>query len=231
MQAADPGGGVGAGRSLAAAARRLRPRLAKGGGGALPRLWLFGDPARLPDPRAAAARLPRGAAVVARGLAPEVLAGLARLARRRGLRLLLGGEDAATALGLGAGLHMPDRPPGSGLLPLLLARRGRRGGAGPLLSVAAHGRAGLVRARRLGADAAILSPAFPTRSHPGAPSLGPLRWAALARAVRGGPPVVALGGVDGRGAARLPRAVVAGFAAIGALAGARSGGGVASAPR
>uniref|UniRef100_UPI001081BD9B thiamine phosphate synthase n=1 Tax=Crenalkalicoccus roseus TaxID=1485588 RepID=UPI001081BD9B len=160
------------------------------------------------DPRAAAARLPPGAAVVARGLAPGVLAGLAALARRRRLRLLVAG-DGRLALRHGAGLHLPDRPGVPGLLPFLLARR-----RGLPLSAAAHGRAGLARGRRLAADAVILSPVFPTASHPGAPALGPWRWAALAR--RAGRPVVALGGIGPGNALRLPRHA-AGLAAITAL--------------
>jgi thiamine-phosphate pyrophosphorylase len=78
-----------------------------------------------------------------------------------------------------------------------------------------HGRAGLARARRLGADGGFVSPAFPTASHPGAPCLGPLRWAALARAL--GRPAMALGGVAPGSAGRLPRRHTAGLAAIGAL--------------
>ncbi|MDO9710862.1 thiamine phosphate synthase [Paracraurococcus lichenis] len=196
-------------RTLEGAARRLKPPPG------LPRLWLLGDPVRLPDPRTAAARLPRGAAVLARGLAPAVTAGLAALARRRRLVLLVAG-DGRGALRHGAGLHLPERRGSAGLLPFLLARRRRR----LLLTAAAHGRAGLARARRLGVDAVLLSPVFPTASHPGAPALGPFRWMALVR--RAGRPVVALGGLDGAGAARLPRRT-AGFAAIGALAGASPG--------
>ncbi|MCQ4163077.1 hypothetical protein NON00_24600, partial [Roseomonas sp. GC11] len=52
-------------RTVGAAARRLKRRRAANRGW-LPRLWLFSDPVRLPDPRAAAAALPRGAGVVAR---------------------------------------------------------------------------------------------------------------------------------------------------------------------
>lgn len=195
--------------ALRAAARRLRPARDRRGR-TLPRLWLFSDPVRLPDPLAAAARLPAGAAVVARGLAPAVLARLAVLARRRRLRLLVAGDARAALRIPGAGLHLADREPGARhRLAFLAARRGR------LLSAAAHGRAGLARGRRLRADLVILSPVFPTRSHPGAPVLGPLRWAALAR--RAGRPVVALGGIVAPAAGRLPR-LAAGLAAIGALA-------------
>ncbi len=206
-------------RTLEAQARRLKGaemRFLKGanvtGGARLPRLWLVSDPVRLPDPRRAAARLPPGSAVLARGLAPAVLRGLAALARRRRLVLLVAG-DGRLALALGAGLHVPDRASCAGLLAFLRARR-----PGALLSVAAHGRAGLARARRLRARVALVSPAFPTASHPGAPALGPLRWAALAARAPRGVAVVALGGVEAANAGRLPRCRLAGFAAIGALA-------------
>jgi thiamine-phosphate pyrophosphorylase len=169
------------------------------------------DPARLPDPRAAAARLPPGSAVLARGLAPEVLRGLARLARARRLALVVAG-DGRLALALGAGLHVPDRYACRGLLAFLVARR-----QGALLSVAAHGRAGLARARRVRAGVVLLSPAFPTASHPGAPALGPLRWAALAARAPGGVAVVALGGIRPDSAARLPRPRLAGLAAVAGL--------------
>jgi thiamine-phosphate pyrophosphorylase len=187
------------------------------GGRALPGLWLVSDPVRLPDPRAAAARLPRGAGVLARGLDRAVLDALARLCRQRGLLLLVGGDGRA-ALRLGAGLHVPDRAPACGLLPFLRARHG--GVRFAVLSVAVHGRAGAARGRRLRADLGLVSPAFPTASHPGAPALGPLRWAGLA--ARSGRPAVALGGVAAGNAARLPwagRGRAAGLAAIGAWAG------------
>jgi thiamine-phosphate pyrophosphorylase len=199
-------------RTLEAWSRRLKP--APG----VARLWLVSDLVRLPDPCAAAGALPRGAGVLARGATPEVLARLAVLARRRGLQLLVGG-DARAALRFRCGLHLPDRTPGPALLAWLAARRRRAPWA--VLSVAVHGRAAVARARRLRADLGFVSPAFATASHPGAPALGPLRWAGLAR--RLGRAAVALGGVAGPTAGRLPRAGAgraSGVAAIGALAGA-----------
>jgi thiamine-phosphate pyrophosphorylase len=177
----------------------------------LPRLWLVSDPVRLPDPRAVAARLPRGAGVLARGLAPAVLSGLARLCRARGLVLIIGGDGRA-ALAHRAGLHLPDRTPARWVLPFLAVRRA--GAPWAVLTAAVHGRAGLQRARQLGVEAGFVSPAFPTASHPGAPALGPLRWARLAAAL--GRPAVALGGLDGAQAGRLGRRP-AGLAAIGAF--------------
>ena len=56
-------------------------------------------------------------------------------------------------------------------------------------------------ANRLGADAVLLSPVFPTRSHPGARTLGPLRFRLLA--AHAAMPVIALGGMDQALAGRL----------------------------
>jgi thiamine-phosphate pyrophosphorylase len=159
------------------------------------------------------AALPRGAGVVARGLAPGLLRPVARLARQRGLRLLVAGDGRA-ALALGAGLHLPDRRESLGLLPFLLARR-----AGPghlILAMAAHGgQRGAARARRLKPDCLFLSPLFATQSHPGAPALGPLRWAILARGLPA--PCMALGGITATRLGAVPRRA-AGVAAIGGLA-------------
>ena len=142
-----------------------------------------------------------------------MLAGLARIARRRGLVLLLAGHPR-DALALHAGLHLPDRPTDSSLLPFLLARR--RGAGFARISVAAHGRLpAMRRMRRVGADLAFLSPVFPTLSHPGAAFLGPVRWALTARRHAGC--VAALGGLRTTNSGRIPR-FCAGLAAIGGLA-------------
>lgn len=179
----------------------------------LPRTWLVSDPVRLPDPCALAAALPRGAGVLARGLAAPVLRRLAQIARRRGLVLLVGGDGRA-ALAARAGLHVPDRAPTRHALPFLCARRA--GARWARLSLAVHGMRATARATRLRADCGFVSPAFPTASHPGAPGLGPLRWAALARGF--GRPAIALGGVAAGTAGRLPCSA-AGLAAIGAWQG------------
>lgn len=168
----------------------------------MPRLWLLSDPARLPDPDAATRRLPRGSAVLARGMAWPALRALAGLCRRRGLVLFVGG-DGRQALRLRAGLHVPERG-AMGLLPFLLGR-------GPL-SLAVHGRVGLARGRRLRADVALISPIFATASHPGGRALGPHGWAWLARHARR--PAIALGGVNGATARRVP-GLARGLAAIG----------------
>ena len=166
----------------------------------MPPLWLFSDPARMGDVMAAVRALPAGLCGVVfrhdgvRGRA-ALLQEVARLCRDRRLVLVVAG---AAPLPAGAKRHL----------------REGRGASG--LTSSAHGRAGLVRARRAGVRLAFLSPAFPTASHPGAPALGPVRWAACARGA--GVAVAALGGIDGRSVRRLPRSLVA-VGAIGALLG------------
>lgn len=71
-----------------------------------------------------------------------------------------------------------------------------------LLTLAtAHDLAEIGLANRARADAVLLSPAFPTRSHPDAPALGPLRFRLLAAHAK--MPVIALGGMKPATARRL----------------------------
>jgi thiamine-phosphate pyrophosphorylase len=180
----------------------------------LPPLWFMTDRARVADPVAAARRLPPGAGVILRDIGmpgrAALAAALAAACRRRRLVFLIA-ADERLAMAVGAdGVHLPER---------LAARAGRLKARhrGWLVTAAAHGAAALRRAAA--ADAAFLSPVFPTRSHPGAPHLGPVRFAALTRAAT--LPVYALGGLDARSAMRLRPARVAGVAAIGAVAAGR----------
>ncbi|HTR16648.1 MAG TPA: thiamine phosphate synthase [Acetobacteraceae bacterium] len=194
---------------LVAWARTVKAAQRASGRKAAPVLWLFTDAARMPDPCPAIRRLPRGlSGVVFRhdgvpGRA-ALLGAVAALCRARGLALVVAG-DARLAAAARAGVHL---------------RRGRRPPVRTLrrrlVTASAHGRAELLRAARAGADLVFLSPAFTTASHPGASALGPLRWRILARCAP--VPVLALGGVDGRRAALLPRRGCAGVGAISALA-------------
>ena len=86
-------------------------------------------------------------------------------------------------------------------------------GRAPGLRLAtAHSLAEIGAAARARAAAILLSPVFPTRSHPGAAVLGPLRFLMLAR--RSPLPIIALGGMTKARARRLP---VWGWAAIDGL--------------
>lgn len=183
----------------------------------LPALVLLTDRARLADPRPVLARLPRGSAVILReyhaGMGDRASArearALARTCRARGLKLIVAG-DLRLALAIGAdGLHLPEwmvRRAGLG------ARPGRRR-PGLLLTAACHSLPALRAAVRLGADAALLAPVLATASHPGAVTLGPLRFARLVRCCPIA--VYALGGMDGAGARRIAGSGAAGIAGIG----------------
>jgi thiamine-phosphate pyrophosphorylase len=140
---------------------------------------------------AAMARLPRGSGLIYRHyhLPPAQrrarFARLLRAARRYGHQVYLSGDArSAREWGADGAYGPPDR----------LAR----GPALPRL-VTVHSLSDLRRAGR--ASALVVSPVFPTRSHPSARPLGTFRFAAIARRAR--VPVIALGGMTSRRASAL----------------------------
>ena len=194
-------------RTLAELARRLKPSRPHAH---LPPLILMTDIVRLPDPLPAIRRLPPGSAVIVRHPDPlarrTLAAGLLEVCRAAGVRLLIA-ADPRLAEALGAdGVHLPEA----------LVRAGRRRRRpGWLVTAAAHSPRALRRAADAGADAALLSPVFATRSHPGAPAIGAVRFTAWARAAP--LPVYALGGVTPETAGRLADSGACGFAGIAGL--------------
>jgi thiamine-phosphate pyrophosphorylase len=152
----------------------------------LPALWLISDARNDAGLARVLARLPRGSGWIYRHYhlaGPERYARfrtLRRIARAKGHMTILA-DSALTAREWGAdGIYGAPRsltPRRSGLIHLATA----------------HDLAELGLAARLGADAALLSPVFATRSHPGGKVLGPVRLRLLARQAR--LPVIALGGV------------------------------------
>lgn len=168
----------------------------------IPRLWLISDARNDSGLETALRRMPRGSGLVFRHYhlpEPERRARfrqLRRLARLRGHAVVLAATmRAARAWGA-------DGAYGS-------ASSIAKGPAG-LRLVTTHSLRELRRAAR--ADAALLSPVFATRSHPGAGALGPLRFLLMAQKSR--IPVLALGGMTLRRAARMP---LYGWAAIDGL--------------
>ena len=193
--------------SLASAVRN--PRLLTGGDPGLPRLIMITDQNRQGDMTGAVCRLPGGSAVILRdydaGNRVPLAQHLRRMTAARGLMLLIAGdENLAEEVGAD-GLHLPER-----LLPGAAAIRRRH--PGWLITAASHSAGALRRAQTARLDAALLSPVFPTRSHPNAPVLGAYRHRALQNAA---PrlPVYALGGVNITTVRRLPPGVQ-GWAAI-----------------
>lgn len=197
--------------NLAGWSRKLKPRSHRSRRPVLPPLLLLTDEVRLPDPAAAIARLPRGAGVIFRhyGAADRraLACRLAALCKRRGLFFLVAG-DAVLARQAGAdGLHLPERA---------LYRRPPPRNPCWIVTAAAHSLPAIRRARAMEVDAVLVSPIFPTASHPGAAVLGPRRLAGWTRMA--GIPVYALGGVNAGTIRRLKGIGLAGIAAIGGLA-------------
>ncbi len=120
---------------------------------------------------------------------------LRKATRKMNVRLLIAG-DAGLAQEVAAdGLHLPS----------WMARRGDVWGhqrkPGWLITAAAHNEIELRTAAKIGVDAALLSPVFPTASHAGAPCLGAVRFARLSTGA--GIPVYALGGLSDKSLKRL----------------------------
>lgn len=172
----------------------------------LPRQWLFTDerlggesPA---DPLwRAIGRLPVGAGIIFRhyGWAAHrrraLFARVLAIARKR--RLLVVADGSLPADGLHLRAQHRHR----------MAGRAR----GPVTASAHSGRE-LRRAFMQGADIVFLSPVFATATHPGAPTLGPVRFALVARAAPG--PVLALGGMTAARAQAMAALGAAGFGGI-----------------
>ena len=175
----------------------------------LPPLLLFTDPARTPDPVAAAAALPPGSAVVYRAFgaadALSVAQALRSATARQGVRLLIGADAALAAAARADGVHLPER---------LAHRAGwiRRSRPDWIVTAAAHALPAARRALAAGADAVVVSAVFPSRSPSAGPPLGPVRFARLVRDIGG--PVYALGGVNTKNARRLLASGAVGVAAV-----------------
>jgi thiamine-phosphate pyrophosphorylase len=161
----------------------------------LPRLWLMTDERLGEELWDALERLPRRSGVVFRHY------GLAEGERRALFARILGVARRRALLAVAAG------PP----LPGAHGTHNRRGPG--IRTASAHDLRELRAAERSGADLVFLSPVFPTRSHPGAATLGVAGFERLARRAR--VPVVALGGMDAKRAALLRSAY--GWAAIDAF--------------
>lgn len=155
----------------------------------LPAIWLISDARNDAALDRALKRLPRGSGLVFRHYhLPESerlarLRQLHRIAGTRGHVVALAGNAAEARRWSAQAAYGADLARGPALLRL----------------VTVHSLRELRRAAR--ADAVLLSPVFPTRSHPGGKVLGPLRWHAIA--ARSQVPVIALGGMNARRAARL----------------------------
>jgi len=164
---------------------------------ALPRVWMLTDERQGDALWDAIARLPRGAGVVVRhySLPLTERQDIALRIRADGRFVAFSGtEEEARQVGAQAVYGAGPRPDG---LPRLYP---------------VHTRSEIRAAERAGAALLLLSPVFPTRSHPGARTLGPHRVARLAASAR--TPVIALGGMTSPRFRRLQSLGADGWAAI-----------------
>ena len=167
----------------------------------LPRAWLVTDERQGARLVPAVERLPFGSGILFRhyGLAEGerrvLFLEIRAIARRRGHLLLLAGSPTLARRWGADGWHGKGR--GSGLR-----------------SASVHNLAEMRAAERAGASILFVSPVYPTRSHPGAETLGPAGFARLAR--RTALPVIALGGMNRERAPRLMALGAYGWAAVGA---------------
>ena len=164
------------------------------------------DADRVPDPFGVLERLPAGSIVICRDYEHEDRFGFASelrtATRARRQRLLVAGDVELARKIAADGVHLPEYQ--------LFATR-RRPPVG-FISAACHSRRALLRAKALGLDLALVSPVFPTRSHPDHAPLGLYRFARRAASVA--IDVAALGGVTMRTAKRLAPLRLAAVAAI-----------------
>ncbi len=173
-------------------------------------ICVMSDQTRVDDPETLLSILPRGSAFIFRDYAhPERLA-VAKTLRTRaaqhGVLFLVAGDFALASRVHADGLHVPG---------WMLAKPGLWQSFKGIRTVACHSLGDLQKAALFGADLALLSPVFATRSHQGAPHLGRAGFLAMTR--QAGLPVLALGGINHENASRLGGANVSGIAAISAF--------------
>ncbi len=194
-------------------AQKLNRRNARGK--KIPPLFLMTDAKRLPDPSALIPRLPTGSAVIIRHFTraqkKELCLKIKGLCKKHKVKLLIS-DDLKLALALRLdGVHFPEQTlkkiAGCGSL--------KRHRPGFLFTAATHHQRALFWAKRAKIDTALLSPIFPTQSHPGKRHLGCWKFMELTRNHTN--PVIALGGVSQKNAQRLSQTQASGFAGINGL--------------
>jgi thiamine monophosphate synthase len=135
--------------------------------------------------------LPEGTGVIFRDYdAPDrkkIAELVADICMAQGLILSIAG-DPELALGLNAGFHMPEKQAPS------LLRHLSRLPVNAFVTLSVHNMRGLISAQHLPVDAVLISPVFTTNSHSDAATLGPVRFASLAK--NSPCPVYALGGMS-----------------------------------
>lgn len=171
----------------------------------IPRIWLMTDPRLGDELLASIQKLPMGSGVIFRHYnlkttqRRKLFAKVRRVCARRGHILLLAGDGATARAWHADGVH------GQG-----------RSASLPLHSAPVHNAREIAAAKCFRASILFLSPLRATRSHTGDRPLGPARFHLLARMCQP-VKVIALGGMNRAEAAKWPRNIIYGWAAIDAF--------------
>lgn len=205
-------------------------------GNTLPSLWLVSDARNDAVLERAIARLPLGLGLVFRHyhLEPDARRArfdrLAKRVRARGGLIVLAGDARMARRWRADGCYGAPGGSADGRLIRLvsvhdLRELRRASGGSDVLQRTPESRTqfalcppldtGVRRQTTMGATLMLISPVFPTRTHPGGKTLGVARFSALAR--RAKMPVIALGGMT-RARAQQMAGIIDGWAAIDGLA-------------
>jgi len=181
----------------------------------LPCLILMTDAKRLPDPSAIIPQLPDNSAVIVRHFTrkqkEEIILKIKNLCRKHKVKLLVS-DDMGLAIRYRLdGVHFPE----ARLKSIAACGQVSRPLPQFLYTGACHSQTGIQNAKRAGLDAILLSPVFPTSSHPGAPCLGLTRFRHLGSHTA--LPVYALGGITPKTAPHLRASRAIGVAGVGGL--------------
>lgn len=172
----------------------------------LPRTWLLTDERQGDALWTALRRLPPGSGVIVRhyGLREPERRRLFRrirgIARSRSLIMFLAGSAEQAREWNADGVYSGGDMGAARFMPW---------------AASVHDLREIRRAEQLGAAMLLLSPLFPTRSHPGGKALRPYRFGQLTRATH--LPVIALGGVQQRDAVLMKKIGAYGWAGIDAF--------------
>ena len=173
----------------------------------LPRFLALTDMKRAPDPFLLLPMLPKNCGLIWRAyeqpLSRSQIQSLSHAAKRSHVPLFLATSDRYHRPAPSLHLHLPEHRLNSRHTDGMF-RAEQRVNSQTVITAAAHSERAVIAAARAGVDAVLISPVFPTRSHPGGGVLGIIRFAALAHLARSlGLAVYALGGIND--AAKLRR--------------------------
>lgn len=200
-------------RTVSELAQRLNRLNSKGR--KIPSLLLMTDAKRLPDPSAYIPRLPAGSAVIVRHFSDRekeiIINKIKSLCHKHKVKLLVSDSINLALKHRLDGVHFPEKTVQK------IARCGslKRQPKHLFFTAACHSERALHAAFKAGCHAALLSPVFPTQSHPGTKSLGAYQTNHLSRQTDLS--IFALGGISKKTAHRLGTCTICGFAGISRL--------------